>query len=105
MRSERLNRFTRFIRERFGLGGASAFEPRIRQATVTDSEITLRLTDGRIVISPLSLYPTLQHTPERRHFEIVGRGIGLHWPTLDYDLSLEGMLSGAPEYRPAQGIR
>jgi hypothetical protein len=104
-RFDRLSEFLVRIRASFGLGETSASEPRIREATVTDSEIVLFLTDGRIFTSPLRLYTTLQKTPNysREQFKIVGRGIGLHWPRLDYDLSLEGILNGVPEHSPDQG--
>jgi hypothetical protein len=70
-----------------------------------DDSIVLVLTDGRKIESPLGLYPTLKNASKRSrmYYKIVGRGIGLHWPILDYDLSLEGMLSGVPEYHPRSG--
>ncbi|WP_255210857.1 DUF2442 domain-containing protein [Methylogaea oryzae] len=37
---------------------------------------------------------------QRRNFEILGDGQGIHWPELDEDISVEGMLHGSPGRRP-----
>jgi Protein of unknown function (DUF2442) len=65
----------------------------------------LQLTNGETRYTHLGLYPTLMNAgePDRQNFEIIARGSGLHWPTLDFDLSLEGMLNNIPEHRPDQG--
>lgn len=54
------------------------------------------LMDGRIIVVPLTWFPTLQRaTPEQRTAcEIGGGGIGLHWTELDEDLSVAGLLAG-----------
>jgi hypothetical protein len=55
------------------------------------------LTDGRVLGAPLVWFPTLHAaTPEQRaRCEIGGGGIGLHWPDIDEDLSVAGLLAGA----------
>ena len=65
-------------------------------ADVTDSDIVVRLTDGRAVSVPLAWFPRLFAAPveERKRFELIGDGIGLHWPTLDEDLSVAGFMRG-----------
>jgi hypothetical protein len=62
-----------------------------------DAMMHVTLTDGRILCVPLVWFPTLQKaTPEQRgHYEIDGRGISLHWPDLDEDLSVAGLMAGA----------
>jgi len=52
--------------------------------------------DGRTIIAPLVWYPRLWHgTPEERNnFEIIGDGSIIHWPDLDEDLSVAGLLAG-----------
>ncbi len=59
------------------------------------------LTDGRVLSVPLQWFPVLrQASPEQRErYRIGGGGIGLHWPDLDEDLSVAGLLAGA-EPRP-----
>ena len=60
--------------------------------TVTDLVVTL--ADGRKIATPLDWYPRLQRASaaERRQYEIMPMGI--HWPAIDEDLSIAGMLKG-----------
>lgn len=72
--------------------------PRAVEVRVTDDTLTVDLDDGRTISVPLGWYPRLAHgTPEERAvYEISGAGYGLHWPALDEDLSVEGLLFGRP---------
>jgi hypothetical protein len=65
---------------------------------VTDHSLIVELTDGRTLSVPLSWYPRLsQATPaERSDWKLIGRGEGIHWPRLDEDISVEGLLAGRP---------
>ncbi|WP_448336053.1 DUF2442 domain-containing protein [Bellilinea sp.] len=69
---------------------------RAQAVKVTDDMLTIELIDGRIISVPLTWYPRLWYgTPsERAHFEIIGDGEYIHWPELDEDLSVSGMLAG-----------
>ncbi len=53
-------------------------------------------TDGRVLCVPLAWFPVLHAaTPEQRaRREIGGGGVGLHWPDLDEDLSIAGLMAG-----------
>ncbi|MGD0042310.1 MAG: DUF2442 domain-containing protein [Isosphaeraceae bacterium] len=53
-------------------------------------------TDGRVLCVPLAWFPVLRAaTPEQRaRYEIGGGGVGLHWPDLDEDLSIAGLMAG-----------
>ena len=64
--------------------------------TVRSDEIAVDLADGRTVTVPLSWYPRLAHgTPaERSNWRLIGHGEGIHWPDLDEDISVEGLLAG-----------
>ena len=64
------------------------------------------LADGRTISAPLAWYPRLLHaTPvEREDWQIAGAGFGIHWPSLDEDLSVAGLLRGAPAPRQAISI-
>ena len=68
------------------------------RVNVTDEAISVVLADGRTVTAPLVWYPRLVHaTPEERaDWRLVGGGSGIHWPELDEDLSVEGLLAGRP---------
>ncbi|KJL33477.1 DUF2442 domain-containing protein [Microbacterium azadirachtae] len=61
-----------------------------------DEEIHVRLLDGRTVSAPLSWFPRLAAaTPaQRADWRLIGRGEGIHWPQLDEDLSVAGLLAG-----------
>jgi len=61
-----------------------------------DVIMRVAFTDGRVLYVPLVWFPSLHAaTPEQRsHYEISGGGIGLHWPDLDEDLSVAGLMSG-----------
>ena len=80
---------------------------RIVEAEVNEDELTVHLEDGRSVTTPLEWYPRLIFaTPEeRQNFEIVGRGYGVHWPVLDEDLSVKGMLAGLPSGEGARCLK
>lgn len=71
-------------------------EPRAQNIIINDDSITVDLVDGRTIIAPVAWYPRLWHgTPdERSNFEIIGEGTIIHWPNLDEDLSVEGILMG-----------
>jgi len=55
------------------------------------------LTDGRLVSVPLLWFPLLHKATaeQRMKYEIGGGGTSLHWPELDEDLSVAGLLAGA----------
>ena len=63
---------------------------------VSDDELTVQLEDGRMLIVPLVWYPRLLHGSkrERARWRFIGRGLGIHWPSLDEDISIEGLLAG-----------
>jgi len=67
-----------------------------RNVRVTDEAITVDLLDGRTIAVPLAWYPRLMHAtpPERENWRLIGSGEGIHWPDLDEDLSVEGLLLG-----------
>ncbi len=58
--------------------------------------ICVDLTDGRQVKTPLAFYPRLANATQaqRENFEVTGRGLGLHWPDLDEDLTVKGIALG-----------
>src|ERR1017187_1904706 len=70
---------------------------KIRPVRVDEERLIVEFTDGRSLTVPLNLYPTLQRASDadRAVFEIFGRSI--HWPRLDVDLGIEGLLAGARE--------
>lgn len=61
--------------------------------------LMVELTDGRAVGLPLSQLPTLRRAKpsDRGRYRLIGRGYGIHWPTLDLDLSVGGIAAGRGE--------
>jgi hypothetical protein len=59
--------------------------------------------DGRTVSVPLLWYPRLANATadERRNWRLIGRGEGIHWPDLDEDISVAGLLAEALGREPA----
>jgi hypothetical protein len=79
--------------------------PRLMNMQVTDDVITAQLMDGRTISVPLARSWRLSEaTPEQRsNFEIIGNGLGVHWPDIDEDISVAGMLHGIPA-RPRKAL-
>jgi hypothetical protein len=77
---------------------AVSTDARVKDVAVTDELITFHLVDGRVISVPLAWSWRLSEaTPaQRNHFEIIGDGHGVHWPEVDEDISVEGMLHGIP---------
>ncbi len=74
--------------------------------TVTQDCIAVELADGRELSVPLPWYPRLLHgTPaERRNWRLIGRGEGIHWPDLDEDISVAGLVAGRPSAESAESL-
>lgn len=75
-------------------------EARAREVRVSADELLVSLEDGRRIGVPLAWFPRLlAATPaQRAHFEILGEGHGIHWPEIDEDVSVAGLLRGAPPH-------
>ena len=73
-------------------------EPRARALEFAADTFVLHLLDGRSLTVPLEWFPRLRDaTPEqRRRYEFSGHGYAIHWPELDEDISVPGLL-GLPE--------
>ena len=67
-------------------------------ARVTDDSLVVDLVDGRTISVPLAWYPRLLHgrPEERNNWQFIGHGEGIHWPDLDEDISVDGLLLGRP---------
>jgi hypothetical protein len=66
------------------------------KVTVTEDSLALDLSDGRTVSVPLMWYPRLLHgSPrERNNWRLIAGGEGIHWPDLEEDVSVEGIILG-----------
>ena len=67
-----------------------------RSVSFDEEMMHVSLTDGRLISVPIIWFPLLRAaTPEQRaRYEIGGLGTSLHWPELDEDLSVAGLMAG-----------
>ena len=58
--------------------------------------MVVSLVDGRTVSVPLVWFPRLAAatSEQRKNYELLGDGEGIHWPDIDEDLSVDGLLKG-----------
>jgi hypothetical protein len=77
-----------------------------KDVKVTEHALIVELCDGRSVSVPIDWYPRLAAgwPSERRRWELIGPGIGIHWPDLDEDISVEGLLVGLPSGESAASL-
>lgn len=73
-------------------------DARARTITFILDALVVHPEDGRSLTVPLEWFPRLRDaTPEARtRWELIGRRLGIHWPDLDEDLSVAGLL-GVPD--------
>ncbi len=68
----------------------------VKHVQFDDLMMQVHLTDGRIISVPIIFYPLLDEaTPEQRmNYEITSGGSALHWPDLDEDIHMAGLMAG-----------
>jgi hypothetical protein len=61
---------------------------------VSEELLRVTLADGREVAAPLAWFPRLRDAAQkqRRHWRLTRRGVGIHWPDVDDDISVRGLL-------------
>jgi len=71
------------------------FDPVAVDVSFTADALHVVLADGREVSAPLAWFPRLNEAaaPQRVNWRLIGGGIGIHWPDLDEDISVESLLS------------
>jgi len=87
--------------------------PLATDVETSDDELMVSLADGRRISVPLVWFPRLLDATveERAEFRLIGGGEGIHWPQVDEDISVAGLLRGArsraavPRDRDMQGQR
>jgi len=59
-------------------------------------QLVVTLQDGRAIATPIIWYPRLREAAfaQLTNWKLSGGGSGIHWPELDEDLSIDGMLNG-----------
>ncbi len=74
--------------------------PKAMTVVCSDDELRVSLTDGRTLTVPLAWFPRLAHASSeaRADYELMGDGEGIHWPQVDEDISVAGLLAGQPSF-------
>ena len=75
---------------------AIEMHPQAHNIICDETSITVELVDGRTITAPLVWFPRLAKasTSELKNWQILGNGEGIHWPDVDEDLSVQGLLLG-----------
>ena len=70
--------------------------PNVQGVTVTEEALAVELFDRCSISVPLAWFPRLMHgtSEERSNWRLIGQGVGIHWPALDEDVSVENILAG-----------
>jgi hypothetical protein len=82
-------------------------EPLATEVRTTGDELVVDLADGRRISVPLVWFPRLLHASDQQksRFELIGDGEGIHWPEVDEDISVRGLLLGLPSVEYQRGQR
>jgi hypothetical protein len=75
---------------------AVEMHPLAHNVECTEDSLKVDLLDGRTISVPISWFPSLSQATkqQKENWEILGDGEGVHWPDLDEDLSVSGLLAG-----------
>ena len=76
--------------------GTELREAYAQSVSVSDDTLVVDLADGRTIAVPIAWHPRLAHGTaiERSNWRVIAAGEGVHWPDLDEDISVEGLLAG-----------
>ena len=74
---------------------AAKIEPLVVNVSFTADMLKVVLADGREVSVPLTWFPRLQKATvkQRKNWRLIGGGVGIHWESVDEDISVESLLS------------
>ncbi|MBI2365416.1 MAG: DUF2442 domain-containing protein [Deltaproteobacteria bacterium] len=71
----------------------------------TNDELTVILADGRTVSAPIAWFPRLLAATrkQRNNWELIGGGVGIHWESIDEDISVASLLQAENFVRLSPG--
>jgi len=72
------------------------FDDHAIDVSFTKSSLHIVLADGREIDAPLEWFPRLRDASEadRNNWRFIGNGIGVHWPSIDEDISVNTLMRG-----------
>ncbi len=79
----------------------------IQSVEISDDSLSVDLTDGRTISVPLGWFPRLLYgsPDERNDWRLIGEGEGIHWESLDEDVSLEHIIKGIPSAESQKSLQ
>ncbi len=79
----------------------------VQAVSITNEALVVELSDGRSISVPLAWFPRLSHgtRTERENWRLIGDGEGIHWPDLDEDISVEGLILGKPSGESQRSLK
>ena len=79
-------------------------EARASKVWFDEDSLWVLLQDGRKLAVPLSYFPRLFKATarQREKYQLSGGGIGIHWDTIDEDISVPGLLADVPDLTKAR---
>lgn len=82
-------------------------ELRALDVSFSHEDLVVELADGRSLTIPVAWFPRLFHAShkERDNWRWIGGGIGMHWPDLDEDISVEDLILGRPSGESQESLR
>jgi len=80
--------------------------PRAMAVVCSEDELRVSLADGRSLSVPMAWFARLAHASqaERAHYELLGDREGIHWPEIDEDISIAGLLLGQPSVQARRAL-
>lgn len=81
--------------------------PKAQNVSVSEDALIVDLADARTISVPIEWYPRLAHgtSEERSRWRLIGEGEGIHWPDLDEDINVEGLLAGKPSAESQRSLK
>lgn len=70
-------------------------EPLVTSVVFSEDSLRVALADGREIVVPLEWFPTLRNATneQRQDWRLIGGGVGIHWESIDEDVSVESLLA------------
>ena len=81
--------------------------PMARSVRITGDTLHVDLSDGRTISVPVGWYPRLAHAKaeERKQWRLIAQGRGIHWESIDEDISVEGLIAGRPSAESQSSLK
>jgi hypothetical protein len=75
---------------------AVELHPQAQNIKCTEASLIVELVDGRTISAPLIWFPRLAKATKEQlgNWVLLGDGEGIHWPDVDEDVSINGLLVG-----------